>query len=503
MMAILHGKPGKTSRGDSGPPKSIAAKYADQGTGGSVESKGMEHRGGKWTEEHITRHKKRTIVERAQRKRNKKALQKALSEYVEKQAHRGAGCFVIDDEGRILLGMRSDNGLWSTPGGKVEPGETFEDGALRELKEEANIVGVSPEDLLTGTHAGWCTKQFVVRNWKGKPKTNGEFFHLHWLAPHEIPVDRLTDYTRDGLYALVGDQLKKNKSLTYMMLQEDLQKNIIRSGDAPAATVYELTHGDALRLIGNGTFRFLRDQTKDMSDEEIREIPIDTYVIHIRKHVNDVYSGWVTDGHKQVHQWTNRSLPALTAELMSLFEWYLPEDEPELELLDEGDLDDTVIEGGLSTLIDKYRKHNITNIYHEMENIRSEIRNGVAVDLREVEQRMMKLFDHLEEAVTTIADQHNVLVNDAGESIDYIENKLMELQAQIEALDSRPVKVDAYAPQSTNSEAIHNNYYPYLSKPTIQIAPSGHITIAFNADWTAIERENFLRDMKARVINKK
>jgi ADP-ribose pyrophosphatase YjhB (NUDIX family) len=45
---------------------------------------------------------------------------------------------------QMLMGKRQDNGLFTTPGGHIESGESPKQGALRELKEEA---GVEPEAL--------------------------------------------------------------------------------------------------------------------------------------------------------------------------------------------------------------------------------------------------------------------------------------------------------------------------------------------------------------------
>lgn len=47
--------------------------------------------------------------------------------------------FVQDDEGRILMIRRTDNDLYSIPGGQVEPGETLTQAAIREVKEETGI----------------------------------------------------------------------------------------------------------------------------------------------------------------------------------------------------------------------------------------------------------------------------------------------------------------------------------------------------------------------------
>jgi 8-oxo-dGTP pyrophosphatase MutT (NUDIX family) len=50
------------------------------------------------------------------------------------------GVVIRDKEERILLEKRSDNGLWGLPGGKVEPGETIEETAIREVKEETGFT---------------------------------------------------------------------------------------------------------------------------------------------------------------------------------------------------------------------------------------------------------------------------------------------------------------------------------------------------------------------------
>lgn len=49
-------------------------------------------------------------------------------------------CVLLCDSGRLLLQRRTDNGLWGTPGGSMELGETLEDVAKRELLEETGLV---------------------------------------------------------------------------------------------------------------------------------------------------------------------------------------------------------------------------------------------------------------------------------------------------------------------------------------------------------------------------
>ena len=50
-----------------------------------------------------------------------------------------ASAIVTDDEERILLIRRSDNDLWSIPGGAMEIGESISQTAVREVEEETGL----------------------------------------------------------------------------------------------------------------------------------------------------------------------------------------------------------------------------------------------------------------------------------------------------------------------------------------------------------------------------
>jgi ADP-ribose pyrophosphatase YjhB (NUDIX family) len=52
------------------------------------------------------------------------------------------GAVVRDDAGRLLLirrGHEPSRGLWSLPGGRVEPGEALEAAVVREVREETGL----------------------------------------------------------------------------------------------------------------------------------------------------------------------------------------------------------------------------------------------------------------------------------------------------------------------------------------------------------------------------
>jgi 8-oxo-dGTP diphosphatase len=63
----------------------------------------------------------------------------------ESQIRVGAGAVIINEEGKVFLSKRSKNvkldaGLWETPGGGVEFGETMAEALKRELMEENGVV---------------------------------------------------------------------------------------------------------------------------------------------------------------------------------------------------------------------------------------------------------------------------------------------------------------------------------------------------------------------------
>lgn len=85
----------------------------------------------------------------------------------------GAGVLIVDEQNRLLLQRRTDDGLWGIVGGGVEPGEAVEDAARREAREETGLLvgkielfGSSPAPIfgtpiLTATKppsSRWCIK---------------------------------------------------------------------------------------------------------------------------------------------------------------------------------------------------------------------------------------------------------------------------------------------------------------------------------------------------------
>lgn len=108
---------------------------------------------------------------------------------------------IIDEDGRILLIRRADNGLWAMPGGALEVGETPAEGAVREALEETGVrcrpealVGVF-DSRLCGTVSGHHLYQFVFlcRPEEGvkpvAPSHSNEVRAISWFTEDELPED--------------------------------------------------------------------------------------------------------------------------------------------------------------------------------------------------------------------------------------------------------------------------------------------------------------------------
>ncbi len=110
---------------------------------------------------------------------------------------RAAGGVLTDEGGDMLLIRR--NGRWDLPKGKVEPGESLRQGAMREVLEETGIAaecacGAVPVKTyhLFNLYGGWHLKQtswFAMRaagrHPRGLPQGEEGITEVAWVSPGE------------------------------------------------------------------------------------------------------------------------------------------------------------------------------------------------------------------------------------------------------------------------------------------------------------------------------
>lgn len=109
---------------------------------------------------------------------------------------------IFDQQGRILLIQRKDDGLWAMPGGAFEVGETPAEGACREAWEETGLkvepVGLSGvyDSRLWNARSPFHLYQFVFlcrpRDGDQEPRVTDETLDVRWCTEQEaaiLPLD--------------------------------------------------------------------------------------------------------------------------------------------------------------------------------------------------------------------------------------------------------------------------------------------------------------------------
>jgi putative (di)nucleoside polyphosphate hydrolase len=143
----------------------------------------------------------------------------------------GVGIVVLNSQNKVFIAKRIDNQkkFWQMPQGGVDKGENYYQAALRELKEETNIVSISlikeidgffsynlPDDLLgiiwKGKFKGQKQKWFVMKFTGNDSEINintkkPEFMEWKWED-----LDKITETVVDfklSVYLKLKTEVKK------------------------------------------------------------------------------------------------------------------------------------------------------------------------------------------------------------------------------------------------------------------------------------------------------
>lgn len=144
-----------------------------------------------------------------------------------KKVGAGFGVLVIRDN-KVLLGKRNDDpekassemsgeGTWTMPGGKLEYGESFEQGAIRELKEETNLdvheVKVICVENSVGPKAQFVTIGLQAISFDGEPQVlePEEITEWKWFELNNLP-EKVFQPSRYVLERYLDDSFYKGNS---------------------------------------------------------------------------------------------------------------------------------------------------------------------------------------------------------------------------------------------------------------------------------------------------
>lgn len=109
-----------------------------------------------------------------------------------------ASMAVVRDESILLIlrGKGALQGLWSLPGGHIEPGETARDAACREVREETSVVAepvglVDLHDVILRADDGSLRGHYLIAvfagHWRsGQPVAGGDAADARFFAMSEL-----------------------------------------------------------------------------------------------------------------------------------------------------------------------------------------------------------------------------------------------------------------------------------------------------------------------------
>lgn len=122
-----------------------------------------------------------------------------------------AGAIPVREDGAILLVKRAIEpraGTWVFPGGYMDVGETAEEAAARETREEAllEVDALRLVGVYTRTEAGVVVIVYEARA-LGEGSAGEETLDVAWFAPDAIPWDQLAfDSTEWALREWLGQR---------------------------------------------------------------------------------------------------------------------------------------------------------------------------------------------------------------------------------------------------------------------------------------------------------
>ena len=131
----------------------------------------------------------------------------------EQQPILAASAVILDRIGRFLLVQRvnpPEEGHWTLPGGRVDPGETLEQTAIREVHEETGVtVRIIRElgqlNVPDGNGGTYEIHDFLAEWIGGEPVAGDDAANVGWFRPDELEGMTLTTdligyLTRYGVY---------------------------------------------------------------------------------------------------------------------------------------------------------------------------------------------------------------------------------------------------------------------------------------------------------------
>jgi 8-oxo-dGTP diphosphatase len=118
-----------------------------------------------------------------------------------------AAAVVRDADGRLLLirrGHAPSQGLWSLPGGRVEPGETPAQAAVREVREETGLDVVVGALLATVVVGDYLVHDYAADVVAGEIRAGDDAIDVRWCSVDDAALLPLTPGLLDELHRMLS-----------------------------------------------------------------------------------------------------------------------------------------------------------------------------------------------------------------------------------------------------------------------------------------------------------
>jgi 8-oxo-dGTP diphosphatase len=150
---------------------------------------------------------------------------------------------LISQDGKILLGMKRKDlfggGKYNGPGGKVNPGETLEQAAVRELREESGLKAQLEDIEKVGEFSFYFPEGqekynqtvhvYQVSKWHGELGNSDEMI-WNWFSHQAIPYHQMWDSDKHFLPLIL--QGKRLKGTFYFNEDRKVKEKDLREVDS-------------------------------------------------------------------------------------------------------------------------------------------------------------------------------------------------------------------------------------------------------------------------------
>ena len=140
------------------------------------------------------------------------ASQHGASQHGASQHTPCVGAVINDEGGRLLLIQRRNEpgaGLWSVPGGRIEPGESDQQAIVREVREETGLVVTCGPLLGAVERPGLAGTVLDIRDYRvlvtgGELAAGDDAAGARWVTRQELAALDAAGHVTDGLVAALS-----------------------------------------------------------------------------------------------------------------------------------------------------------------------------------------------------------------------------------------------------------------------------------------------------------